>query len=96
MMLFFSGVIYFFENESNAKIDGFLNALYYTVTVMTSVGLGDIAPVTSAGKIVTMIMMLAGTALFASFTAVLAASIMDIEWRHRESNNLRKDLQAHE
>lgn len=89
MILFFSGVIFFFENGANEKIDGSLNALYYTVTVMTSVGLGDISPVTPAGKIVSMVMMLAGTALFASFTAVLAASIMDIEMRNRDSGENR-------
>lgn len=77
-----SGAFYWFEFGHNDKILSFFDSIYYSVTVMTGVGLGDIAPVTVAGKVVSMIMMLAGTAIFVSFTAVLSAVILEIEMVH--------------
>ena len=75
--------IYFLEREANPGITSFLDAAYYAVTIMTSVGLGDIVPVTTGGRILSMLMMLTGTALFVSFTAVFSAVILEIELDHR-------------
>lgn len=71
--------IFFFESGHNPKIEGLFNSLYYSVTVVTGVGLGDIAPVTVAGKILSMAMMLLGTAIFVCFTASLASVLIDME-----------------
>jgi voltage-gated potassium channel len=76
--------IYYFEEAANERINGFFDAAYYSVTVMTGVGLGDIAPVTTAGRALSMAMMLLGTAIFVSFTAVLSVTIMEIEVLHQE------------
>ncbi len=54
---------------------------------MTGVGLGDITPVTFYGKILSILMMLAGTAIFVCFTAVLSAVVLEIEMVH-----FKKDL----
>ena len=78
-----SAGIYFLERFKNPGITSFLDAAYYTVTIMTSVGLGDIVPVTTGGRILSMAMMLSGTALFVSFTAILSAVILEIELDHR-------------
>ncbi len=76
--VFFAGGFYFLEQEANGKILTFFDALYFTVTVMTGVGLGDVYPVTVAGRALAMAMMLAGTAIFVCFTASLGASILEI------------------
>lgn len=79
MMLFFSFAMYFVEKIYNPGMATYFDTLYYTVTVMTGVGLGDLAPVTVMGKVLSMVMMLSGTGIFVCFTAVLAASILEIE-----------------
>lgn len=79
----FSIAIYALERESNPAITSLFDALYLSVTLMTGVGLGDLAPVTTAGRALAMAMMLVGTAIFVCFTGALAASILELELRHR-------------
>lgn len=77
--LFFAAIFYWTEVDYNSKLVTFFDSLYFTVTLMTSVGLGDIVPVTSFGRLLAIIMMLAGTAIYVCFTAVLAAMIMEAD-----------------
>lgn len=81
VMGLYSAAFYMAEGEVNPRIHGYFESLYFTVTVMTGVGLGDIAPVTMTGQTIAMVMMLSGTAIFVCFTATLSASILDIELR---------------
>lgn len=81
--LFFAFLFYMAESESNSSILTFFDSLYYTVTVMTGVGLGDIYPHTVWGKAISIVMMLSGTVIFVTFTGVLAASILEIESEHQ-------------
>lgn len=78
-------LMYLIEHPHNAEIKNLLDAFYYSVTIMTGVGLGDIAPLTTAGKILSMLMMLLGTAIFVCFTAVLGVTIMETEMDHQKS-----------
>jgi voltage-gated potassium channel len=74
--------IYFFEKGMNPQILNLFDALYYTVTITTGVGLGDISPISIGGRLLSMGMMLLGTALFVSFTACLATSLLEHELEH--------------
>ena len=78
----FAVFFYLAETGKNERVISFFDSFYFTVTVMTGVGLGDIAPVTGLGRLVAMLMMLAGTAIFVAFTGVLAASILEVENEH--------------
>lgn len=78
-MALFSSLFYFVESELNPGIHTALDAAYFTVATMTSVGFGDIAPVTDVGKVVAIIMMLLGTFLFVSFTGVVASTVLEVE-----------------
>lgn len=79
----FSVVFYVIEKVENPAIQTLFDSVYFTVTVTTGVGLGDISPVTFAGKCLAMLMMLAGTAIYVSFTAVLSVMMMEVELKHR-------------
>lgn len=74
-----AGLFYQFENMSNKNINSYFDALYYTVTIITGVGLGDIAPITIYGRVVSMMTMVAGTSVFVCATAIIASSILHIE-----------------
>lgn len=78
----FSAAFYFAENAINPYIPTYFESLYFTVTVMTGVGLGDITPMTMVGRAIAMAMMLSGTAIYVCFTATLSASILEIELNH--------------
>ncbi len=82
--------IYILEHPENKNITTLFDAAYYSVTVMTGVGLGDIAPVTIGGRALSMAMMLLGTAIFVCFTAVLSVTILEIEMDEK-GESLSKD-----
>ena len=51
---------------------------------MTTVGFGDLVPRTDAGRVVAMLMMLSGTMIFVSFTAVVSSVILELELEHKK------------
>jgi voltage-gated potassium channel Kch len=79
MVNVFASLFYYIEAESNPQIHHYIDALYFSMSTMTTVGFGDISPVTFQGKILTMFMMLIGTGLFVSYTAVISSTIIHIE-----------------
>lgn len=83
IITFGATLFYFAEVGSNKGVTRFFDALYYAVTVTTGVGLGDISAVTDLGRLISMGLMLVGTAIYVSFTASLSVSIIEIELRHK-------------
>jgi voltage-gated potassium channel len=53
------------------------DALWWSITTLTTVGYGDKFPVTSEGRAVAMLLMAAGVGLFGTFSATLAAWFID-------------------
>lgn len=72
----FSLVFYLIESTVNTKIHSFIDALWWGFSTATTTGYGDITPVTSQGKILGILLMLTGMALFAMFTALFADTII--------------------
>ena len=48
------------ENPINLKVQNFGDAFYFTVVAVSTVGFGDIVPVTQAGRLVTVAMIISG------------------------------------
>jgi hypothetical protein len=69
-----SGLIYAAEHEVNPAIPDYFSALYFGLTTLTTVGFGDIAPVTSQGRLVVCGSILAGVAIIPA----QAAKLVDI------------------
>lgn len=60
----YSGLIYQAEHPANpAKFTTFLDAVYFCVVTMTTVGFGDVTPVSETGRLLTVLMILTGIAL---------------------------------
>jgi len=55
-----SGLIYYFENPINPGVDSFFHATYFSFVAMTTVGFGDIVPISDTGRAITMLMILSG------------------------------------
>jgi voltage-gated potassium channel len=65
LIIFFvsSGFFWFVESGANQEIKNFGDAFYFTVVSLTTVGFGDITPVSEGGRWVTVIMILSGIIL---------------------------------
>jgi voltage-gated potassium channel len=64
IIFIFSGLIYQVEHPVNAKTFAtFLDAFYFSVVTMTTVGFGDVTPVSELGRLLTVLMILTGVAL---------------------------------
>jgi voltage-gated potassium channel len=60
----YSGLIYQVEHPINAtKFATFLDAVYFSVATMTTVGYGDITPISQVGRLLAVLMILTGIAL---------------------------------
>ncbi|MFC1720643.1 ion transporter [Patescibacteria group bacterium] len=65
VFLFVMTVIVFVSQSSiNANIGNHLDALYFTITTLTTTGFGDIIAVGTAGKMLSIIIMIFGVTLF--------------------------------
>ena len=72
-----SGVLFFaLESGANPRLHRYVDALWWSFSTATTTGYGDITPVTTAGKILGIFLMLMGTALFAMYTGLFAEIIL--------------------
>ena len=56
----------------NGRIHSFFDALWWSLSTITTVGYGDIYPVTTAGRIIGGFTMIVGISTFALVTAKIA------------------------
>ncbi len=64
------------ESVENASIRSFPDALWWAVVTITTVGYGDMVPVTAAGRAVGLVLMFGGIAFFSGLTANLASFLV--------------------
>lgn len=78
-----TGLIYTAEHDSNPLFTDYFTALYFGLTTLTTVGFGDITPITFQGRLVVMASILAGVIIIPAQAASLAEAYLDFQ-RERE------------
>jgi len=77
-IVFLSGVsIYVFEEHSNPNINTLFDAFYWSIVTITSVGYGDIVPVSSEGRSVAAIIILVGIGLISFATSIIVSAFSE-------------------
>lgn len=66
-----TSLVYETQHWSNPQITNYVDALYFTVTALTTTGFGDITLPGSTGRLITVVIMLFGVTLFLRLAQVL-------------------------
>jgi len=69
--------IYVFEAKQNDNIDTLFDALYWALITISTVGYGDISPVTIEGRVVSMLIIVTGIAMISFVTSVIVSSFSE-------------------
>ena len=67
------------ETTSDSQITSFEDALWWSMVTVTTVGYGDMTPVTPIGRAIAMVLMLVGIGLFGGLTANMASLLLKAE-----------------
>jgi voltage-gated potassium channel len=67
---------HYFEMDINQNVHGFWDSFWWAMTTVTTVGYGDIYPVTTGGRIVAIVLMLTGIGTLGLYTAAIASWVL--------------------
>ncbi len=70
-------VVMAFERRAGGSIQSFGDALWWAAATITTVGYGDLSPVTTEARVVAVFLMFVGIALFGVLTAGIAAYFVE-------------------
>lgn len=94
-MILFCGVlissilIYFAENAANPKqFPSVIASFWWSVVTFTSVGYGDVCPITPLGKVVGSLTAIMGAGLHGLLVAILGAAFMEMLEKNKQTKNL--------
>lgn len=78
-VVFISAVlIYVFEgNGQNPAISDFFDAIYWSLVTISTVGYGDITPVSIEGRVVSMIVIIAGIGILSFATSIIVSAFTE-------------------
>jgi voltage-gated potassium channel len=78
LLLFASSLIYFAEHDAQPDIFSSIPAaMWWAVATLTTVGYGDVYPVTTVGKLVASVIAVLGIGMFALPTGILGAGFVE-------------------
>ena len=77
-VVFIGGVIiYVFEAYNNPNIETIFDAIYWSLITISTVGYGDITPITDEGKILTMVLIIVGIGFISFSTSIIASAFTE-------------------
>lgn len=85
-------VMYGIEGDKNPAMNSIPKGIYWAVVTITTVGYGDIAPVTPLGQWVSMLVMLLGYSIIAVPTGIVAGETINEHKRQRTKRHRRRRM----
>ena len=91
-MLIASVIMYNIENEAQPEaFENALMALWWAVSTLTTVGYGDVYPVTLLGKLLSAVIALLGIGLVAVPTGIISSGFIEKNRKKMQQIRIRKN-----
>lgn len=91
LVLFLSSFLFYVaEKGTNSEVNGFFDAVWWAFSTVSTVGFGDVVPITTQGRLVAIFLMIFGVAFFVGFTALLISVILSMTDSEHELDELRR------
>lgn len=89
MLLYLSAVgIYYFENSSQPEaFSSVFTSLWWALATLTTVGYGDVYPITIGGRIFTFVVLMIGLGIVAVPAGLLASALSKVRMEEMKSND---------
>lgn len=94
VVIVIGSLMYLIEGGPNSDFTSIPRSIYWAIVTLTTVGYGDIAPVTGTGQFIAAIVMLMGYAVIAVPTGIVSAEIAQIGDKKDEDNYSAKSCQS--
>lgn len=92
LVLISAATMYFLESEAQPhKFSSVTNSMWWSVSALTTVGYGDIAPVTGPGRVLACMVAFLGIGVFAIPTGIIGAGFLEVY--NRENNMFPENLE---
>jgi voltage-gated potassium channel len=100
MVVIFGSIMYLIEGGQNETFDSIPRGIYWAIVTLTTVGYGDISPVTPLGQFVASIVMILGYAVIAVPTGIISSEFIKGHNNTKESteacpNCMKEDHDVH-
>jgi len=91
LLIIFSSIsILSVEKAPNSNIKTADDAIWWTMTTITTVGYGDRYPVTLEGRLIGIVLMVSGVGLFGTYTAYVASLFIGEKKEEKEKTNKKE------
>ncbi len=94
MAIYFAafGIFYFEHDKQPDKFTSIVDALWWAVATVTTVGYGDIYPITIGGRLFTFLLLIASLGLVAAPTGIFASALLSIRSDEREAQKKKQSV----
>ena len=93
LILFFIALFGFIFFTTEPDVKSFSDGLWWALVTITTVGYGDITPMTSIGRLVASALMFLGLGLIASLTAVISVKFIQNFVDHHTNDDVLEKLE---
>ncbi|SDC81846.1 ion transporter [Niabella drilacis] len=95
LAIFLGSMMYVVEFPHNPGFRSIPQSIYWAIVTITTVGYGDVAPITAVGKVIASFIMILGYSIIAVPTGIMSASVIQEEKRNRGKRCPHCDAAGH-
>lgn len=95
LIIFSSMILFYLIEKNDENVRNLFDSFWYTIVTLTTVGYGDIYPASVMGRILGLLVMIAGVIFVAAVTGKIASFLVDQQLRRGKGLLKLKKLQNH-